>query len=210
MMQAIIILLASLLCGIAASDPALLQQGVDVGNSATVGWSSAGSTRGCFTLTSPILPGKMFFFQKCSQSGYSFLAATVTGKNGVTGGGRLDFPCASFACAPSGGTITLEYQLFPPVKSKNKGKADDDHGEKNEGLVALSGQIGLMIAIARAKAAGGGADIAITIYGSVTVDVFSGLVSARGTISGILTFYNFKLSPTFGWSRVTFGIEIRV
>jgi len=74
----------------------------------------------------------------------------------------------------------------------------------------MSGQIGLMISIARARASGGGADISITIYGSVSVDVFSGLVNARGTISGILTFYNFKLSPTFGWSRVTFGIEIRV
>ena len=66
-----------------------------------------------------------------------------------------------------------------------------------------------MVAIAAANDGGGGAQIAITAYGSLSLDVFDGLVSAKGTLSGILTLYNFKVDP-FGWSSVTIGIEIRV
>lgn len=194
-----------------ATDPTLLQQGVEVGNSATAGWIN-NSTRSCYTLTQPIMPGKMFSFQMCTQHGYSFLAGSASGKTGLTVGGRLDFPCASFSCAPTGGTINIEYQIWPKVKSENSGDADDDHGEKNSGFVDLSGHVGIMVSIAGGQVAGG-ANIAITIYGSAQISVFEGLASGRGTISGILTFYNFKLSINpfhMEWSKVDFKIEIRI
>jgi len=154
------------------------------------------------------MPGKLFSFQKCNQDGYSFLAASVAMGSKITGGGRLDFPCSNFLCAPTGGTITIEYEFYPPVSS-DPSKSDDGRGEKHTGVLKMKGQIGCMVAIAKAKDDGGGAQVSVTAYGSVSLDVFDGLVSARGTISGILTFYNFKVNP-FDWSRVTIGIEIRV
>jgi len=104
----------------------------------------------------------------------------------------------------------IEYQLFPPIKSANAATADDDHGEKNEGFVDVSGAIGCMISIAKAAATGGGADITISVYGSVILSVFNGIVNARGTISGMISLYNLKFSPSFGWSKAALTVEIRV
>jgi len=198
-----------LVCCCAASDPILLQQGVDVGNSAaqdvSAGWSSAGSARGCITLTNPLLPGGIFFFQKCYEANKSFVAATVSARV-ITGGGRLEWPCAGFACDPSGGTIMFERALFP-TKTKNTAVADDNHGAKRIGPVKIGGHIGVMIGIAKDSS---GVKVAITVYGRASLDVFEGAVHASGTISGIITFYGFRLVPSFGWDKVTFGVEVRV
>jgi len=105
----------------------------------------------------------------------------------------------------------IEYEFFPPAES-DKCKSDDGRGEQHEGIFTMSGLIGCMVSIAAPEDAGGGAQIAITAYGSVSLNVFGGLVNARGTISGILTFYNFKVNRLRGFStsKVTIGIEIRV
>jgi len=82
-------------------------------------------------------------------------------------------------------------------------------GEQHDGFLVMTGQIGCMVSILKPEDAGGGAQIAITAYGSVSLNFFGGLANVGGTISGILTFYNFKVKP-FSWSKVTIGIEIRM
>jgi len=199
--------LASLVCCFAASDPAMLQQGVDVGNS--VAWTSIPSLRGCITMMHPVIKGSPFMWQQCSQDKYSFMAASMTkgeGVGAITGGGRLDWPCAGFACSPSGGTIWIEKQFFK--KTKNDGTADDNHGAKSMGPVEFGGHMGMMVSLMvniDTKAV----DITVTVSGRLSMDIFQGLVHASGTLSGMIKFYKFKICPTFGWEKVTLSVELR-
>jgi len=111
-----------------------------------------------------VIPGKIFNLQSCNQHGYSFIAATVSAKK-ITGGGRIDWPCSNFLCAPSKGTITIEYEFWPPAKSKES-RSDDERGEEHKGIVKMTGQIGAKVEIAAANDVGGGAQIAITLTDS--------------------------------------------
>jgi len=158
-------------------------------------------------MTTPLIPGKIFFFQTCSEHEKSFVAATVT-SGAVTGGGTINWPCAGFACSPNGGSIILEKRLFPPTPTENTGTADDNHGGRNEGVVQIQGSIGLQIKFD--EAATGGVDINIIVYGSVSLDVFAGVAHASGTISGTIKLYGFTLVPSFGWKGISFTIEVRV
>jgi len=213
---------ASLVCCFAASDPTLLQQGVDVGNraKATSGFQVAGRRRtppppgygfnrgGCFTLGTPKLPGKIFSFEACPLSAIkSWISASASGAT-VSVTGQLNFPCGWFACAPTSGSITIEKTLGG-ARSKNKAKVDNDHGDSKEGVFTMDGVIGASVTIAKANASGGGADITVSVYGAVEVTALKDLINARGSISGMIKFYNLRFSP-LGWSSIGLRVEVKL
>jgi len=173
------------------------------------GWNcDLSAARGCFSTSG--IPVGGFSFQACSNgNGNHFLQLDASLGGQWTGRGRIDFGCGlGTICKPTGGKITIERQLWPPKKTKNKPNVKGSGGKKEPRAFEISGTMGFMIAMDKPKNGAGGVDVTLTPFGSMTVNCI-GLASGSGTFAGNFAFKNMIFDP-FDPGTFEFSLSVQV
>lgn len=169
------------------------------------GWNcDFAALRTCITTAN--VPVMGIGFQMCGNGNQNhYMQLDFSSPPGIPGGafttrGRIRFPCALGTwCAPNGGDISFEREMFRKSKPHPKGVFD------------ITGSIGFMITMTEPanKANGGDVDVSLAPFGMLGVEILGGTVSASGTFSGVFSFANLKFKP-FDCGTFTFALGVQI